>query len=360
MRRNVFGLMECQSKVTTDTNTITATNAAMGICATRSPRTTMRMSRKNPAEKVDRRERAPALTLIIVWPIIAHEAMPPKNPTRTLPMPWPAASRVLFERVSVASSTTFAVMSDSSRPTAASPAAYGAMTASVSRLNGTSGRARSGRPDGRSPMSPTFGTAIPKATVTTVSATIAINGDGTALKTRGRPQMTASPPPTRAHTIQPSPQKCGICAMKIKIARALMKPVSTLRGMNRISLATPVNASTAWIRPARIVAAMRYPTPWEATSGATTSAIAPVAAETMAGRPPRSAIEQAMTNEANNPTRGSTPAMIENAIASGIRASATRSPASSSVRRNGASGLGIVNRARRNTGKEAEDIQHRS
>ena len=39
-----------------------------------------------------------------------------------------------------------------------------------------------------------------------------------------------------------------------------------------------------------------------------------------------------MVNEANNPTLGSTPAMIENEIASGISASATTRPARTSVR----------------------------
>ncbi len=57
-----------------------------------------------------------------------------------------------------------------------------------------------------------------------------------------------------------------------------------------------------------------------------------MAAEIIAGRPPRKAIETAIVNDANSPTRGSTPAMIENEIASGISASATTRPASTSVR----------------------------
>ena len=61
-----------------------------------------------------------------------------------------------------------------------------------------------------------------------------------------------------------------------------------------------------------------------------TSATAPVAAEIMAGRPPRNAIEVAMMKAENSPTFGSTPAMIENAIASGMRASPTTSPARTS------------------------------
>src|SRR5690606_9090630 len=63
-----------------------------------------------------------------------------------------------------------------------------------------------------------------------------------------------------------------------------------------------------------------------------TSATAPVAPEIIAGRPPTIAIVTAMVKEANRPSLGSTPAMIENAMASGIRASATTRPPSTSVR----------------------------
>ena len=58
--------------------------------------------------------------------------------------------------------------------------------------------------------------------------------------------------------------------------------------------------------------------------------MAPVAAEIIAGRPPRKAIDTAIVNDAKRPTRGSTPAMIENEIASGMRARATTRPASTS------------------------------
>ena len=63
-----------------------------------------------------------------------------------------------------------------------------------------------------------------------------------------------------------------------------------------------------------------------------TRATAPVAAEIIAGRPPRKEIATAIVKEANSPTLGSTPAMIEKEIASGIRARATTSPARTSVR----------------------------
>ncbi len=64
--------------------------------------------------------RAPdTFTLIMVWPIIAQPPMPPKRPVTMLAMPWPIDSRVLSERVSVMSSTSLAVISDSIRPTSA-------------------------------------------------------------------------------------------------------------------------------------------------------------------------------------------------------------------------------------------------
>ena len=64
-----------------------------------------------------------------------------------------------------------------------------------------------------------------------------------------------------------------------------------------------------------------------------TRATAPVAAEIMAGRPPTKEMVTAMVKAANSPIRGSTPAMMENAMASGIRARATTRPPSTSVRR---------------------------
>jgi hypothetical protein len=67
------------------------------------------MNRKNPARNVDRQVRAPLLTLIMVWPIMPQPPMPPKMPVTTLAMPWPTASRVLSDWVSVKSSTSFAV-----------------------------------------------------------------------------------------------------------------------------------------------------------------------------------------------------------------------------------------------------------
>ena len=60
--------------------------------------------------------------------------------------------------------------------------------------------------------------------------------------------------------------------------------------------------------------------------------MAPVAAEIMPGRPPAKAMTTAIQKEAYSPTRGSTPAIIENAMASGMSANATTKPASRSLR----------------------------
>ena len=95
--------------------------------------------RNTPAARVDSRVRPPDFTLIIDWPIMAQPAMPPRNPVATLAMPWPRDSRSLSERVSVMSSMSWAVSSDSSSPTKARVKAYGAMIERVSRPKGTSG-----------------------------------------------------------------------------------------------------------------------------------------------------------------------------------------------------------------------------
>ena len=152
------------------------------------------MSRKTPARNVEIRVRAPeALTLIMVWPIIAQPPMPPKTPVTMFATPCPQASRVLWERVSVMSSTSLAVIRDSSRPTKAMARANGKMTCRVSSVNGTLGMNSVGRESGSSPLSPTVGTATAAKTVISVRTTIATSGAGTALVSFGRPKTITSP-----------------------------------------------------------------------------------------------------------------------------------------------------------------------
>src|SRR5690554_946947 len=80
-------LIEPQLKVPIETMIITATKAAMGICTSHLSSTSTMISRKIPADNVDRRVLPPDLILIMDWPIIAQPAMPPRSPEPMLAMP---------------------------------------------------------------------------------------------------------------------------------------------------------------------------------------------------------------------------------------------------------------------------------
>ena len=172
---------EAQSKVPTETMIITATRAAIGIRATQFCSTRIRNSRNRPAQRVDSRPRAPEVTLMIDWPIMAQPAMPPNSGDRMLAMPWPRVSRSLSDGVSVRSSSRLAVSRDSSRPTKASVAEIGPMIRSVSQVSGTAGRWNIGSVDGIWPMSPTVRTSSP------VKMTKALSDDDGHQRARGRP-----------------------------------------------------------------------------------------------------------------------------------------------------------------------------
>ena len=144
--------------------------------------------------------------------------------------------------------------------------------------------------------------------------------------------MIASPAAVMAYTAHGTSISSGSWAMKIRMASALTKPVMTERETNRISAPSLNTPARICSTPVSSVAASRYCSPWSRTRSIITSAIALVAAEIMPGRPPVNAITTAMQNDAYRPTLGSTPAMMEKAMASGIRASATTVPASTSPR----------------------------
>src|SRR5690349_3138471 len=142
---------------------------------------------------------------------MAQPPMPPKNPVTTLAMPWPTDSRVLSEWVSVMSSTSFAVISDSISPTSAIAKAYGAMIRSVSRVNGTSGRPGTGSDEGSAPLSPTVGTEIPAVTVTMVRSTIDTSGAGTDGRSLGSSTRSATPAATSGYTAHGTLRSSGTC-----------------------------------------------------------------------------------------------------------------------------------------------------
>ena len=195
IRRRVRRL--CQSNVVIDTKIITATRAAIGMTATRSPRPTTRTSRKTPARNVESRVRAPERTLIIVWPIIAQPPMPPKNPVTMLAMPCPHG---LAGLVGVRVGDVVDQLRRHQRLHEPDERhAQGVGRDDAQRLRGAAARAgsaRNGRLEGSAPSSPTFGTVNPADTVSTVSTMIDTSGAGTAFVSRGSRKMIASPAAT--------------------------------------------------------------------------------------------------------------------------------------------------------------------
>ncbi len=118
----------------------------------------MNRSRAQAAVMPESRPRPPDLTLMSDCPIIAHPPMPPRAPQVTLATPCPMHSRLPLPRVSVSSSTSVMVMSDSMSPTPARTSEKGRMIRSVSNVKG--GRSKShhaGR--GRPPEMPTAATS---------------------------------------------------------------------------------------------------------------------------------------------------------------------------------------------------------
>ena len=98
---------------------ITPTNAAIGTASIQGERKRMKRSNVNAALTPESRPRPPDFTLISDWPIMAHPPMPPNRPHATLATPWPTHSRLPLPRVSVSSSMSVNVISDSIRPTPA-------------------------------------------------------------------------------------------------------------------------------------------------------------------------------------------------------------------------------------------------
>ena len=121
MRRNV--LREAHSNVPMATMTIKPVRAAMGSCSIKGAPNTMNTSNITAATMPLSRARAPELTLIKLWPIMAQPPMPLKSPLNTLAAPWATHSRFPWPRVPVISSKMFNVSKLSMSPTPAATAA---------------------------------------------------------------------------------------------------------------------------------------------------------------------------------------------------------------------------------------------
>ena len=179
-----------------------------------------------------------------------------------LARPSPVHSRFLLDGVAVISSTTRAVISDSSRPTIAMASAGIAMMRRVSQFHGTSGRpAKTGRLEGSWPRSATVFSGSPRPTLSALSTRMQINGEGIALTpgsgSRGRPQMIASPSTSIAQLAVLAPASCGSWAAKIRIASALTKPVRTEEETKRSSTPIRSRPNSSCTRPASRPAANR-------------------------------------------------------------------------------------------------------
>ena len=78
----------------------------------------------------------------------------------------------------------------------------------------------------------------------------------------------------------------------------MTNPVITAFGTNFMAWPSRKAPNRNWMIPVRTVAANRYSSPWSRTSVIMRSAMAPVAAEIMPGRPPTNDVVTAITNEA--------------------------------------------------------------
>src|SRR5699024_9142071 len=138
-------------------HTIIIIHAITGISfyTTRPPSTLIKNIRNELSTNVDSRALTSDFTLIIDCPIIAHPAIPPKNPVIVLAIPWPLASLFLLLSVPVISSTIEEVSKDSSSPTIDRAMEYGKIIDNVSNVNGTSGIKNDGNVLVIEPKSPT-------------------------------------------------------------------------------------------------------------------------------------------------------------------------------------------------------------
>ena len=78
----------------------------------------------------------------------------------------------------------------------------------------------------------------------------------------------------------------------------MTKPVITERDTNLINRPSRARPAATWISPISTVAANRYCSPWSFTRVIISTAVEAVAAEIIAGRPPTTAVTQAMEKEA--------------------------------------------------------------
>mmetsp|Transcript_21181 Transcript_21181/g.72165 ORF Transcript_21181/g.72165 Transcript_21181/m.72165 type:complete len:398 (+) Transcript_21181:359-1552(+) len=263
------------SKMSRTRDHMVPTSAASGT-ASMAPEKATTKRRRNAAQlRPERRVLPPALTLIMLWPIMTHPPMPPVSPVATFARPWPTHSTCVSVLRSVMPSTSCCVSSDSSRPTAPIAAAKGKIIARVSRERGTVGRCGMGSVPATLARSPTVRVEMPRALTAAVTETMAHSGAGRRLVTLGTAQMmaivaTTSPamvyrgapdihPP---HSQSPfATRNCSSCARPMTSASPLTNPAMAGAGTSRTSLPSRRSPAPTCMAPASTTAAKRYSTP---------------------------------------------------------------------------------------------------
>merc|ERR1719163_1568748 len=139
MRRSTISRTLLHLKVFTTTTSRIPVRAANGITSMKWYATSTKARTETPATIEDMRPRAPVLTLIMLWPIIAQPPIAMKKELTALPRPWDMQTW-FFIAVELRSSTARHVSTDSTRPMKQSEIANGRHTVHGSESNhGTSG-----------------------------------------------------------------------------------------------------------------------------------------------------------------------------------------------------------------------------
>merc|ERR1719460_967838 len=119
MRRSMISRTLLHLKVFTTTTSRIPVRAANGITSMKWYATSTKARTEIPATIEDMRPRAPVLTLIMLWPIIAQPPMAMKKELTALPRPWDMQTWFFIAvelRSSTSSSTARHVSTDSTRP----------------------------------------------------------------------------------------------------------------------------------------------------------------------------------------------------------------------------------------------------
>ena len=115
---------------------------------------------------------------------------------------------------------------------------------------------------------------------------------------RATPRAVCAGPPGACWAIA-----AGTCCRKMIAAMPSVKPSMTGHGMNVTARPRPVTPAASTISPANTVTSATLPRPYWATTGASTTAIAPVGPDTWTCEPPKTAATRPATTAVIKPGR---------------------------------------------------------